>query len=373
MTFEEFKQRRQGYKFAGNWLSVEQAKDLNLIPEAFHDIFKNTCECGSDFIITPNLKTEMCCDPRCFIKVGYKLAEMFTRSGVDGLGYSSCSSVYKKLLDYDKILKERGEEGLFRFHAYTEVLLVPWDKYPMTLKGSVVGTKFYAACVQVRTQSVTFPQLVSKLGLASIGSNANKIFDGINSFTEWKNAVAEAGGIAQFCVTKGVRSPDVILNVVDSIEDIALADYACSAALRSSGLLQLKVCITGAVRVNGVSYTKAKFIDACNDLCVDANGVRLLELANTSGAATPPFVLYSAQSGSAKYNTGASRGSITDEFGTHSVLMTTTDFYNWLNSAISTWNENIREEHPEEWIQVLSEELQTMISSKTSGMEIQSF
>lgn len=373
MRFEEFKEKRKNYKFASNWLSVEQAKDLDLIPEAFHNIFKNTCECGSDFIITPNLKTEMCCDPKCFIKVGYKLSEMFARSGFDGLGYSSCSSVYKKLLDYDKMLKERGDEGLFRFHAYTEVLLVPWEKYPMTLKGSVVGSKFYAACQQVRTQSVTFPQLISKLGLASIGSNANKIFDGINSFTEWKNAVAEAGGIAQYCVQKGVHSPDVILNIVDSIEDIAVADYACSAAIRYSGLLQMKVCITGAVRVNGVSYTKAKFIDACNDLCVDNNGVRLLELSNTSGAATPPFVLYSSQSGSAKYSTGASRGEITDEFGRHSVLMTTTDFYNWLSAAIKAWNENNREERPERWIQILSEELQTMISSKISDMKIQSF
>lgn len=369
MKAEEFRQKRAKYGAVGDWISVKDAKDCGLIPEAFHNIFKDTCECGSDFIITPNLKTEMCCDPRCFIKTSYQLAEMFSRSGVDGLGYSSCNTVYRALLNHDKALKERGEEGLFRFHTYTEVLLVPWDKYPMSIKSTVVGSEFYSACLRVRSQPVTFPQLVSKLGLASIGSNANKIFDGVNSFAEWKHAVETAGGIAQFCYRQGVYAPDVILSVVNSIEDIAIAEHAC--ALRQSGLLQFKVCITGAVRVNGVSYTKAKFIEACNDLCVDSEGTRLLELSNMSGAATPPFVLYSAQSGSAKYNTGASRGKITDEFGTHDVLMTTTDFYNWLKASIDTWNKNIREEHSEEWLQIMSKELQMMTSSKME--KIQSF
>lgn len=63
MLFSEFKEKYGKYQAYAGWVTIADAKDLDMIPEAYHNVFKNECECGSENIIAPNMKRLMCCDP----------------------------------------------------------------------------------------------------------------------------------------------------------------------------------------------------------------------------------------------------------------------------------------------------------------------
>ena len=339
MLFTEFKEKYGKYQAFAGWVTIEDAKACGMIPQAYNNVFENLCECGSENIIAPNLKRLTCCDPNCYIKVGYQLAEMFSRAGFVGLGYASCSNVYKALRQYDESRKKAGYSGLFKTNSYTEVLLVPWEDYPPDVSATAAGLNFYQACHLVCNTVKTFSQLVGSLGLTGLGSNSDKIFSGIDSLDEWIATVNSAGGLIPFCTQRGVTSYDIIFDIACGAEAIGVASIACSDVIRKRGIIPLDVCITGRVVVDGEKMTKDAFIQRCNAMCVDANGVQLLEIKNTSGPATAPFVLYTTQSGSAKYNAGKRRGNIYDEFGRHPVLVTVSEFYHWLKEGIESWNQ----------------------------------
>ena len=339
MLFSEFKEKYNKFQPYLGWVTVEEAKKCGMIPEAYDKVFGNLCECGSENIISPNLKRMTCCDPNCHIKVGYQLAEMFSRAGYVGLGYATCSNVYKSLRNYDESRKKSGLEGLFKTNSYTEVLLIPWESYPVDVAMTVAGSNFNQACHLVCNTVKTFSQLVGSLGLTGLGTNTDKIFAGINSLDEWIAAVKKAGGLEPFCIQRGVTSYDIIFNIACGAEAIGVASIACNGSIRRRGIIPLDVCITGRVVVDGEKMTKDAFIQRCNAMCVDKNGVQLLEIKNTSGPATAPFVLYTTQSGSAKFNAGKRRGVIFDDFGKHPVLVTVSEFYHWLKEGMESWNQ----------------------------------
>ena len=359
MTVKDCLPRWRKYGAYLDWVSISEAKEMGLIPGQYWGIFAETCECGSENVISVNLRREMCCNPKCYVKEAFKLAEMFSRFGVLGLGYANCNSIYTALKRYDLQLKAAGKQGLFNYDSYTEVLLIPIDKFPASIRASSVGIDFITACNKVRNTPVTFAQLVSKLGLAGIGSNADKLFGDINSSIELREKIKEDGGVQAFCVKRGMYSPELMLDVANSLQDIVIAEFACKASMKRAGLYKMSVCITGRVVCDGKGMTKEQFIKECNEVCVDSNGVPMMEIKNVSGAATVPFVLYTTASCTEKFNVGRSRGIVHDEFGKHSALMTASDFYNWLKGAINRWNTE-RDLQQMNWIQILTEELQRM-------------
>lgn len=337
MEFEEFRRATARYRAYSGWISVADAKLMGMIPKEYNDLFKDYCICGSENIIASNLRREMCCDPRCEIKVSYALAEMFSRYGVQDLGPARCKTVYTALKAYDKFQKEHGKPGLFRFNSYTEVLLIPWSEYPMNASDNTARI-FAGACAMIRSTKVTFPKLIGNLGIPSLHGNAEKIFDGINSVNELTEKIKSDGGIIQFMVRRGVHSPEIIYNVASNLDTIAIAEYACRQSLKQSGYIHMSVCITGRVVCDGVSMTKSAFIDKCNELCIDKDGHQMFEIKNTSGVSSVPFILYSAGSSSEKFRAGLARGTVIDELGTHKVLITVTQFYKLLEGAMMEWN-----------------------------------
>lgn len=367
MRFYDFKSKYGKYCMYSGWMTVEDAKTVGKIPPEFHDLFENDCECGSENIIAPNLKRETCCDPNCRIKIGFRIAEMFSRMGVKGLGYATCAKIYKELLDYDKNLKNQGREGIFKFGVYTEILLLELKDFPICISSTAAGSDFISACYQIRSTVMTFPQLVSSLGIPTLGSNAEKLFAGINCYTELQNII-EKEGINLFCMNRGVHSMDVMFNLAINLKAIAVADFACQRALRFRGLQEFAVCITGRVVCDGKSMTKKEFITLCNQICTDDKKVQLFEFSNKSGAVTVPFVLYSFPSGTEKYNTGLRRGIVRDEFGEHKALMTTTDFITFLKGAMTEWNKRLSTTPAEQLdcYKIFAETLMKMTSSKTT-------
>lgn len=340
MTFKEFKETYDMYGAYNMWETVEDAKRMGDIPESYHDIFKNKCSCGSDNIITISRTQIMCCDPNCKIKQGYKLAKLMSDFGMDGVGPAICSSVYNRLTYLDKVEKEQGGAGFLKTSSHLEMLLVPYDKYPFDLR-SVAGEEFYKATLKVRSTQLTFPKLVGMLGLKGFGGSSEEFLKGINSYNELKNEIQTCGGIIKFCAKRGAVAPMKACDLKVALADILIANYVFNSSIRNAGLCYLYVCITGSIKLRGKSITKANFIKECNDLCRSKDGIQIYEIKMNGAIESNPFVLYTNVSSSAKFKRGLARGTVKDDFGEHSVLMTVDDFYTLLEIKMENINKQI--------------------------------
>lgn len=359
MLFSEFKETYKDYYAYQDWITVERAKELEIIPEKYWEFFSNTCECGSENIISGSLTQEMCCNPNCIIKQGYQLAEMFKSFKINGLGAATCSKIYRALLNKDHYLKAHGKKGLFAYNTIVEVLMVQWADYPQEIKNLSKTMDFFNACVMIQQKVVTFPQLIASLGLQSLGSNANDIFDGINSFAELSQEIKKAGSVIRFCELRGISSREKMLHIKLALESIAVADFIFSGNVRKQGLQKINVCVTGAIYLKGQSIVnKNVFIEKCNALCVDKNNVQLFEFNMCSAVRSAPFIIYSVPSNSSKFNAGRERGVVTDQFGEHPVLITADDFYNLIERKMEEWNHNL-----------MNSQTSIMNSSKTKQQE----
>lgn len=94
MLFDEVLKLDEKFSAFKDWMTVFQAKKEGIIPTNFHEYFEDDCQCGSENIINRDLTQLMCCNPKCKIKQGFALAEMFHRFGIKGLGSATCSSIY---------------------------------------------------------------------------------------------------------------------------------------------------------------------------------------------------------------------------------------------------------------------------------------
>lgn len=341
MLFKELRDKHDRYGAFTHWVTVNHAKRMGLIPDKFFDFFKDDCECGGENIITYSLTQEMCCDPNCIIKTGYRLAKLFENFSIKGVGPATCSMVYKSLLQQNQIKIDRGEEPIFKTNSYIEVLSIPLSEYPMNCR-NVAGSNFFSACRMILDKSITFPDLIGKLGLTTLGSNSANLFDGINNFDDLRAEILKYGNVAAFCTSRGSHAPMVSFNVANSLEDIYVASVLFTN-IRRTGLEKVEICMTGRITLNGVSITKAEFVNKCNELCKDNNGVQLYEIKNTSAIMSVPYVVYSVESNSAKFQQGKRRGTIIDSFGEHKVLVTADEFYKILGGKMQSWNSTLME------------------------------
>lgn len=65
MTFSEMRRVYDKFHAFDNYITVESAKTLGIIPEGWHSYFPDRCKCGSENIVTMSLSSIMCTDPRC--------------------------------------------------------------------------------------------------------------------------------------------------------------------------------------------------------------------------------------------------------------------------------------------------------------------
>lgn len=367
MTFKEMIEDDKENAFY-DWISVREAKELEIIPKEFHEYFSDTCSCDSENIIKTSRTQIMCCNPKCIVKTGYALAEMLTRFGIKGLKAATCSKIYAQLVSEDTKLKAAGKEGLFKYGSFVEAIAVPLDKYPAELRSSAKGIDFYYACNELMKERFTFPKMVANLAIPELSKDAETLFAGVNSFLDIYKEL-KTMTVQEFCTKRGFQAPAVAYYLRHSLMDIAVANDLFLRVIKPEGLLHINICMTGSIRLHGASTTKDKYIKRCNELCIDKTGNALFEFKMNSAKESNAFILYSRPSGDSKYVTGERRGTITDEFGMHPVLMHTDTFYEFLERIMGLWNQltesGMTDPMTEFWKQV-PQVMQALLNPKTS-------
>ena len=302
MRFDELKNT---YGAFDGYVTVKEAKSLEIIPPEYGGIFQDYCRCGSENIVDKSLMHAMCCNPRCRHKLGYALSELFSRFDVKGLGDAICSQMINAV--YDKL----------KYKSHIEVIGMEYNEYPYQLMGTAKGQEMYQACKQIRQRSLTFTDLVSMIGIPKFSTSSGKLLSGINSFKQLCDIAAREHGIRNFCTNRGVYDSLKVFWFYQSLPDIWVAEQVFGDNMRPEGMVKIKICITGSITIDGNHITRNKFVELCN-LVGRKDGKQIIEVQNTTAKETCSYVIADYESNTSKYMAGKERG----------VLITSKEFLN---------------------------------------------
>lgn len=264
MTFREMRTQYDSYNAFSNYITINHAKFVGRIPKDYFNYFEDYCDCGSERIITTNLRTMQCADPRCPIKQALALSKLFSNFECKGVGDAICKRAYTEVEQANKRRVAAGEEPLLKTKSYLEILILDSSVYSVDFIDSAAGETFLAYVNWIKTKKLTFPQMINMLGLPEFETSAIKLFDGINTFAELRNQILQAGGISNFCEQRGFHDAMKKYWLYVSLEDIYLASLIFAQSIRPVGLLDEQICITGSIKPGGERMTKKAFIEYCN-------------------------------------------------------------------------------------------------------------
>ena len=326
MTFQELLATETFGAF-DDFVSVKVAKERGLIPPPYHNIFKDECECGSEMIIRDTLTRVQCCNPRCYIKLGYALAELFSRFGCKDLGPASCISAMRGVIDKLEI------------PSHVEILGLEEDDLPLTFLNYRYD-QFMTAKELIFSRAYSISELVPKLALPSLDKNAGSIFAKYNDAVEFIEDFQSYEKFSTFMYEHGVADKWLIYCMRTYAIDILKGQMIFNDNFREKPMKEIEVVITGHISPEGRSMPKDEYIEYLNTMGIDKNGVRRFGFRRSEAVESVQHIIADAPSGYRKYKRGVERG----------VLISSTDFLNRLKDLMVEFNgeEPAKEEVTEE-------------------------
>lgn len=291
MTYEEFLEFDVIGAYS-DFKSVRLAKDINYIPMEYEDIIPDKCLCGSDMIINDSDTILMCCDPRCYFKMGYSLDAFFKRFDCKGLGPETCIS----------IVKYGVTQGIFVIPSFIEILYT-YEKFE-----HIVGHRYYDlvnAVQKIQNTTLRFYELVQYIGIPGFDITCKDYFSHISNFDELMSELNKVS-IVDFLRNYGVRDVKKALNLQFYLKDIRAFESLYRGKIMRPALKNVGVVITGPVSPKGVKMNRKQFINLCNELSV-VNGVPMFSIFETGALESAPYFIADSPSNSRKYTAARNR------------------------------------------------------------------
>lgn len=319
MNYEEFKE--WDYLDAYNdFIPVYVAKEDNLIPKDYKDLIPDKCKCGSDFIVSSNLKEMRCCDPYCPEKLANRLANLFASYGLKDLGYSTCKFIINYLKGTNQLKIPSHIEAL-KFYNNQDLLNNLGAK----------GDLFKHHCESILNTRVSFSTLCSRVGIPYLGDSATQIFAPISTMGEIVQIVKNKK-FRQYLNDRGVKSLKRILEIEENLIPILLFESLLKVPLLKVGEYNKTVCITGPVSVDGKSYTRDAFLKYCNDLG-DVGEKQLFNVRQSKAINSVSIFIADYPSTTDKYTKALSR----INRGENCEIITANEFVNRLKEEVEIW------------------------------------
>lgn len=291
MNYEEFRNLDQVDAYA-EFTSVLNAKELNYITPDYDDIIPNKCLCGSDMIINNESTTLMCCNPRCFLKMGYSLNNMLKKFECKGLGPETCVAICKYGI----------ENGIFVIPSYVEVL----SKYE-SFKG-LLGHRYddlVHAVYKMHTTPMKFYQMIQYIGIPGFDKVCKDYFGSVSNFDDLLSKLNEHS-IVSYLAQFGVADLKKSLNLQIYLKDIRAFEILYRGEISRPALKHLDIVITGRVAPEGREMTRKEFIAYCNSLSV-IDGVPLYDFHTSTALQSARYFICDSPSGTNKYNIARQR------------------------------------------------------------------
>lgn len=272
------------------------------IPDYYKNIFPHKCECGAEMIITEPEHTQLqCCNPSCYLKMGYRLAYFISKMGYKGFGEQSSLTLVR--------------EGLPKF------------KYPTFLSSFLMNDTELHQCLtehladlfadirdDLKQRPVYFSEAIAALGIQGIGSRS-ALFSVVKNPVVLVQAILK-DNIGMVCDAAGIMAPMTRYQLFNSKLDILTLMKDVVPHILSNPSEEIYIAITGRVSVNGVGYTRQEFLDLCQAIPRSSRSSSF-KLVETKSASKLQYVIADSPSNSDKYLLGESLG----------ILITAEDFY----------------------------------------------
>ena len=276
------------------YYSVSEAKISNIIPEEYHKVFEDRCECGSEWIISADLTQFMCCNPRCKIKIGYALSHMLKSFDIKYVGEATCLEIARYA--YNKL----------EMKSHLELLNLP-DSYISTEITGTAFMHFKQGIARIRESLLTFPEMISKLAIPSWDNTALKVFDGIKGVDQFIDIVASQEGkslpekLRFFLASRSVYDPMKLFYLNEFLEDINYAEHKVFRKIVQPGLVKFEIVPTGELYFKGTRITKDGFVRLCNEVGMITSTKRLFEVERNTKVETTSYFIADYESTSNKY------------------------------------------------------------------------
>lgn len=302
------------------FITMEEAKNKGLIPSDIASYFPNKCKCGSDMIISSNLKVMMCCDPLCYIKQGYSLLEFLRRGDIKGIGPAACLGTAQA---FYKSNPNR---------SYLNMIYTSLDK--ISAYGNE-GVDIEDAIKYIVKQSKTFATIVSSLGIPKLGTRVIDVLKGLNTPNIMLQDIVynHNGSVSSFLESRGVSDTMFKFYFKFYLNDIVYVTEVYENMIREA-MRDIKICITGSLSPNGVSLTRPQFIKYCNTISVAKDGNRLFEIQDSSAIKSVNYLICDYPSSSSKYQTAAER----EKLEQRKIIYTSTEFLNLIEQEVKAYD-----------------------------------
>lgn len=289
------------------FITVEQAKKEDVIPEGYETIFKNHCVCGAENAISRSASTVMCVNPRCRIKMAYMMSEIFSRYKIPNMGYATCQKIVDGFL-------EDVNPNMRVFEMFAE------ESLPYRFTGLVVEENFMDAVHLIKNKKVTLSELIQLMALPDFNSKSETIFRKYSRLDDLTEDIRSYGGIKAFFSSKGVYNPKTLFYFTYFMKDIADAYLFVSQSLTQQPVQTIRVCMTGNITLHGNRVKKDDFAELCGNHSMLPNGRRLFKIEICSAIQSVPYVIADYESGSSKYLSAKAR-----ELDEHRKIIYTSD------------------------------------------------
>lgn len=282
MKFEEFKELDKLNAY-GDYRSIKLAKMSGEIPSNLHDYIEDTCKCGSDRIT--NGTTLTCCSPRCYIKLGHRLSNLFSKFGVKNLGPSTCIKIMDFGIKRDIFVLPSHIEIFNKFKEFEYIL----------------GSKYYDLTIGlelIHSNSIPFYKIVQSVGIPGFDSECINYFKDIENSIQLKEELNKHG-VVKFMSDRGVYDLKKSFNLVMCLTDIYIFEKLFRGEVITKILKDVRICLTGPVYPNGTYMKRDEFVRYLNSIS-KIGSVQLFNISE-SGASTSSYVIADSPSNSRKY------------------------------------------------------------------------
>lgn len=263
---------------ATDFLSVHDAKEMELIPTQFHPYFKDKCDyCGSNMSINMARTIMRCSNPRCFRRIGNQADGMLKDLGYKGYGPETLTAYCKTC-------------GI---RSITDFIKEP--PMPLHLVDDLEGRNY------------SFAKLVELLHLPNVGSKAYKLFGNYQNWQSCLEDITSRPDPIAFVASLvgGLETSTQLLNVLleysDELEELT---SIITPATPLGGVIN--IAITGhitEVTSNGRGLTKEEYVAELNVLANRCNA----EFRQSGALQSVMYIVADAPSNSRKYKIGAAR------------------------------------------------------------------
>lgn len=262
-----------------DFVSVSEAKQTGLIPEAFVPYFADSCSyCDKPMLINYAATVMKCGNPGCARRVGCQASDLLHDLGYKDVGPATLTSYCKGM----------------KIESIVDFI----ETYPTS----------YNLIETIDNLHLSYPKLIEMLHFPFLGKRVYNLFEGCNCFQDFINKLTASVDPEAFMITRA--GGPVLASQITEILAVYRKDLERITDIVKpvqQARKTILVAITGHLTFNG-GCTKDQFVQMLNELTTPMG----VEFRRSDALKSVSYIVADTPSNSRKYRIGQERGNLID-------------------------------------------------------------